>query len=219
MVSRRGFLGAVVSAGVAVTVPVAIAEPASAAPAKGGKLSNNGWRIDRAAIQTYRIEGSGASIALHRGTAAVVLLHVARRWHYEIGRLDTGEGGGAHGYLPTIRADADYESNYLSGTAIALFPTAYPVNGFERLSPLHETIVRDILADCEGSVAWGGDFTPRKHGHFHVIAAANDPTLRAVGRRLDTTAQRVVTKQTPGQVDDPNSAARRAKAAKVRAIR
>ncbi|MGK5521148.1 hypothetical protein ACSNN9_17570 [Micromonospora sp. URMC 107] len=174
-------------------------------------MSANGWKIDPAAITTYRVEGSNASVALRRGRAAAVLLHIARRWHYEIAPLDTGEGGGITGHTTRRTIRAGFESNYLSGTALALHPTAYPTGGSERLWPHHEAIVRDILADCQGTVVWGGDLNPAKASHFEIVARPADKVLAQVAAYLDTSAQTKFKSQTAGMVADPATPARREK--------
>jgi hypothetical protein len=206
MISRRSLLGAAAGAGALTLVP--------GAPAHARDGSQNGWRIDPAAIATYRIEGSAASVALRRGATAAVLLHIARRWHYEIAPLDTGEGGVA-GYTAGRAVRAVYESNYFSGTAIALYPDAYPVGGSERLWPHHELIVRDILVDCEGIVAWGGDLSPVKASHFHVAVRPGNKALARVGARLDTSRHTALRGQAAGAVEDPGTPERREKARKL----
>jgi hypothetical protein len=178
MTTRRTLLGATAGAGLLTLLPLS---PAAA--------SAGGWPVEAGTITTFRIAGSRASVALRRGEPAAVLLHVARRWHYEIAALDTGEGGGVTGG-PT-------------GTSLALHPTAYPAGGSERLWPHHEMIVRDILLDCEGTVVWGGDLTPVAASHFHLAAGPGDSTLARVAARLDTTAQAASRRQTAGRVADP----------------
>ena len=173
------------------------------------------WDIDPDVIATHRIEGSRAAVRLREGVAAAVLLHVARRWHYEIAQLDTGEGGRITGYTADRTVGASFESNYLSGTAIALHPTAYPLGGSEPLWPRHEVIVRDILVDCEGTVVWGGDLAPVKVSHFHLVARPDDKLLARVGARLDTSRHTEVRTQTAGAVADPATPARRERARKL----
>lgn len=209
MVTRRNILGA---AGAGV-LALAAGAPAAAAGRTSdtwtAHVSANGWPIEPAAVATYRIEGSAASVALRRGDAAAVLLHVARRWHYEIAALDSGEGGIA-GHTIRRLVRADFESNHLSGTAVVLYPTAYPLGGSERLWPHQEAIVRDILADCGGTVVWGGDLRPAKASHFHLAARPGDRALVQVAARLDTSRHRTFRSQTAGVVADPAAPARRA---------
>jgi hypothetical protein len=214
MITRRSLLGVAAGAGALALAPAAPAR-ADVTGRWARDTSANGWRIDPAAIATYRIEGSAASVALRKGAAAAVLLHVARRWHYEIAAIDTGEGGGVAGYTPRRTVRAAYESNYFSGTAAALHPTAYPVGGSEQLWPHHEVIVRDILLDCEGTVAWGGDLNPVKASHFHLAAGPKDKTLARVAARLDTSRHAEFKDQTAGIVADPATPARRDKARKL----
>ncbi|GAA4716248.1 hypothetical protein [Phytohabitans rumicis] len=208
MITRRILLGAAAGAGALALTP-------TAAAAAAAKVSANGWPIDPTAIATYRVEGSAASVALRRGPAAAVLLHIARRWHYEIAPVDTGEGGGIAGHTARRAVRAAFETNYLSGTAIALHPTAYPVGGSERLWPHHEAIVRDILVDCAGTVVWGGDLSPATASHFHVAAAPRDRALARVADLLDPGEHAVLAAQTAGTVADPATPDRRERARRL----
>lgn len=226
MISRRSLLTAAAGAGVlAVAQGALIPAAANAADAATGpaqwtrKTSANGWRIDPAAIAVHRIQGTATSVSLHKGDAAAVLLHIARRWHYEIAAIDTGEGGGIAAHTTRRTVGADFESNHLSGTAIALHPTAYPLAGSERLWPHHEAIVRDILVDCEGTIAWGGDLAPAKASHFHIAARPGDKALARVAARLDTSRHTEFRAQTAGTVADPAAPARRVKARRLRPVR
>lgn len=213
MITRRALLGGAAGTGVLALLPHT---PALAAEEHGqtwsGEVSTNGWRIDPTTISFHTIQGSEAAVALRQGAVAAVLLHVARRWHYEIAPLDTGEGGGITGYTAQRAVKAHFESNYLSGTAIAIHPTAFPVGGSERLWAQHEAIVRDILLDGEGVVAWGGDLTPTKFSHFEIAVPPGEEVLAQVAARLDTSMHRELMAQTAGQVADPATPARRRQA-------
>lgn len=214
MITRRTLLGAAAGAGVLAFVPTGLAYATD--PGVGAwtrDTSANGWPIDHTAIATHRVEGAATSVALRDGDVATVLLHIARRWHYEIAPLDTGEGGGIAGYTTHRTVQTDFESNYLSGTAVALHPTAYPAGGSERLWPHHETIVRDILLDCAGTVIWGGDLTPAKASHFQLAVLPGDSALIQAAARIDTTYRATSRSRTAGMVEDPAVPARRDRAA------
>ncbi|WP_406165195.1 hypothetical protein OIE52_00910 [Streptomyces canus] len=174
----------------------------------------NGWPIAPDAVSTHQVEGSTASVALRDGAVATVLLHVARRWHYEIAPLDTGQGGGISGHTAHRTIAADYESNYLSGTALCLHPGAYPLGGSEELWPHHELIVRDILLDCEGTVVWGGDLDPVKPSHFHIAAGPDSEALAHVAERLSPQPG-VERTRGAGAVRDPAHPSRRVKARRL----
>jgi hypothetical protein len=215
VITRRSLL---TSAGVTVLGLTAGALDATAATESSqweGNVSANGWTIDPTEIAAVKVAGSTATVVLRAGAAGAVLLHVIRRWHYEIGPVDTLEGGGLAGHTTDRTVAADFESNHLSGTAVALHPAAYPLRGQDSLWPHHELFVRDILVDCAGTVVWGGDLTPAKRSHFHIAAQSGSRALSQVAERLRTdihTAQRPFI----GRPADPSAPDRRAQAERLR---
>ncbi|WP_260328173.1 M15 family metallopeptidase [Streptomyces sp. Ag109_O5-1] len=136
---------------------------------------------DRAAL--FRVEGANAAVPLLKGDVATVLLHVARRFSYEIDMLRPGDVQGHTGHRTV---GAGFESNHLSGTAIAIRPLFYPL-GAQRgtgLSDLEKIVVADILADCQGVIAWGGNAKPVKESHFQIDVRPGDPGLARLARRI-----------------------------------
>ncbi|MET9296629.1 hypothetical protein [Streptomyces sp. NPDC003077] len=189
--SRRRVLataGAVAGAaalGLPALTPTATAAPLrpdQAATTWRGSRSANGWKILGQA-ETHPIEGSGHSVRLAGGEAATLLLHVARRFHYEIDELRADDVTG-HRTSRTVRRP--HESNYLSGTAIAIRPHAYPLGVRGGLYPHELVVVRDILAELDGAVAWGGDFDVPQESHFEVALGPTHPKVRGVARKLRT---------------------------------
>jgi hypothetical protein len=194
---RRGFLTAVglVGATSALSLgfaPAATASPRAAAGATGGHWSGgrsaNGWAVKDGAggsdgIAVHRVEGSNASVALLAGDVATVLLHVTRRFHYEIRTLKAGD---VHGHTTDRSVRADQESNYLSGTAVALCPDLYPAGARGGLFPHEIAVVRDILAECEAVVRWGGDDPDvPKEGHFQIDVRPGDAALRKLADTIE----------------------------------
>ncbi|MFI1889720.1 hypothetical protein [Streptomyces jumonjinensis] len=184
--SRRRFVGATgAAAGVAVLGSLGAAGPAAAAaPAASGvwrgNRSANGWPVLEEA-EEFDIEGSGRTVRLAGGDAAVILLHVARRFHYEIDQLRRGD---VHGHTRSRRTRERYESNYLSGTAIAIRPEGYPVGVKGGLYPRELVIVRDILVELDGAVVWGGDLSTPKESHFEIALKPGHPKLKGVARKI-----------------------------------
>ena len=210
MVTRRALVGGAAIAGAIALLPDEAAYAASDPVNRwDAGFSANGWPIAQANATDHRVTGSTATVALRPGITAAVLLHVARRWHYEIAALDSHRGASITGFTTERTVAARFESNYLSGTALAICPTAYPVNGVEPMPPHLQTIIRDILADCEGTVAWGGDLKPAKASHFQIDVPPRDARLRSVATRLDTRRHRRSSSQTAGAVADPAEANRR----------
>lgn len=190
---RRRFLvaGAGVAGGAALVAGgmpgTAVAAPAPAAPAAPaaqewqGRTSANGWRVVGSA-PSHRVEGAGGvSFTSLDGDVATVLTHVVRRYHYEIHTLGTGE---VTGHTGARAVAAPYESNYLSGTAVAIRPAQYPVRARDGFFPQELVIVRDILADLEGVVRWGGDESTPKESHFQIDVRPGDSGLRRVAAKL-----------------------------------
>jgi hypothetical protein len=157
--------------------------------------SANGWPVlDRSEL--VDIEGSGQQVALAPGAAATILTYVARRFHYEIDQLRPDD---VQGHTPLTSIDQPYESNYLSGTAIAIRPNAYPVGVSDGFYPAELIVIRDILTELEGVVTWGGDHDVPKESHFEIALPPQD-------RRIAQLAQRILKPGTvigeePGAID------------------
>lgn len=190
--TRRAVLG-----GIATTAAMAAGrwEPAQARPPRH---SANGWPLI-ARPPASRVEGADLSITLAPGPAAAVLLHFLRRFLYEVDHAVPQSELVSH--LPRPAGPARYETNHLSGTAIAIRPTWYPsgvAGGFDRSDIIR---IRDILADCEGLVRWGADADPVKESHFQIDVPPADPRLPLLAQRLE--------RRTPGLLIDPAAPQRR----------
>lgn len=145
-----------------------------------GGHSANGWPV-LPAVPAHRVEGSNATVGLAPGDVATVLLHVARRFSYEVGELEPGD---LQGHTGDRAVTAAFESNHLSGTALGVRPLLYPVGSHGGLFPHEEIVLRDILADCEGVVRWGGDLEPVKESHFQVDVPPGHAGLVRVAAKI-----------------------------------
>jgi len=197
--SRRRLFSVVgaVAAGTAATAAMpsaASAAPSPAAPSGSAPTrwtasrSENEWPvIDRASAGAFRVEGSDATATLltsagQPSDAATALLHVARRFHYDVAPLAAGD---IHGYLADRTIAAGFESNHLSGTGIALKPQAYPAGSAGNLYPYEVATIRRILADCEGVVSWHGDDPVRPaEGQFSIDVPPGDARLARVAAKI-----------------------------------
>ncbi|MDX3853437.1 M15 family metallopeptidase [Streptomyces sp. AK02-01A] len=145
-----------------------------------GTRSANGWPVlDNG--ENFTIEGSGLSVRLAAGSVAVILLHVARRFHYEINQLREGD---VRGHIRSRNILQRYESNHLSGTAVAIRPDAFPAGVKGGLYPYELVVVRDILTELDGVVAWGGDFATPKESHFEIAYRPEHPKVKGVARKI-----------------------------------
>ncbi|MFD5337502.1 hypothetical protein [Streptomyces hawaiiensis] len=187
-VLRTG-LGLTATAGLAT---LAVPSPASAstrAAAVGSSThptSANGWPMEpqadaSGAIWTRPVPGSSVSVALRIGEAATVLVHVIRRYHYEIDTLGKGE---VIGFRPADGSLKGYATNHASGTAVAIRPTWYPAGAKGGLFPHQLATLRDILKECQGVVAWGGDFRRPNESHFQIDVPPSDARVKRLAARI-----------------------------------
>ncbi|MEU6992343.1 hypothetical protein ABZ953_16995 [Streptomyces sp. NPDC046465] len=190
-VPRRSILWAgaacTASAGLMASPLPAHAAPSGTEPtAPPTRLSENGWPVEEAAdrggaIWTQPVPGSPLALPLRLGDVSTVLIHVVRRYHYEIDTLRPDE---VTGFTPPSRALRGHSTNHSSGTALAIRPGWYPPGVRGGLIEHHVAVVRDILAECRGVVAWGGTFPTPDESHFHIAVPPSDPQLRHVARRI-----------------------------------
>ncbi|MGW7671144.1 hypothetical protein ACWGJX_29050 [Streptomyces sp. NPDC054775] len=190
-VSRRTVLAraGIIAAAAAVTTltpSVATAAPIKAwkgAPA-GVPTSANGWPLEQQAnhistVWTRPVPGSGLEVDIRIGDAEAILLHVVRRFHYEVEQLHSVDIAGWQA-IDELTKNAP-ESNLASGTAVRIRPGAAAQGS---LFPLQEVVVRDILADCGGVVRWGGDDNLVDESLFYLDRGPNSHEVRDLARKL-----------------------------------
>lgn len=145
--------------------------------------SANGWPLlDEA--PGHRVEGAGSlTVHLTEGDPATVLLYVLRRYCYEVDMLDQRE---VIGHTTDRNVRAALESNQLSGTALTIRESAFPLGApaSNGMSDREITVVEDILATCEGVVAWGGETKPIKQSHFQINVRPHDPRLGRLAAKI-----------------------------------
>ncbi|WP_308405018.1 hypothetical protein [Streptomyces sp. B93] len=160
---------------------------ATAAPVNAPKkapASANGWTLEKEAnhvstVWTRPVAGTGLEVDIRIGDVEAILLHVVRRFHYEVEQLSPGD---LAGWQPIDGLHKDMpESNLASGTGVRIRPGA---GAGGSLFPLQVLTVRDILADCEGVVRWGGDDDPVDESLFYVDRGPDDASVRRLADRL-----------------------------------
>ncbi|WP_306213719.1 hypothetical protein [Actinoplanes sp. RD1] len=178
---------AAVTGAVAAAGSVLPATPASAREIRRPKrpaTSRNGWTIQSNAdrdsqVWTRTVAGTGLSVPVWIGDVEAILLHTIRRFHYEIEEIRPGDLVGWTPVNKVRRRSA--ESNLASGTAVRIRPGARAKGGFY---PLQEQVLRDVLADGEGLVRWGGDDREVDESLFYLVAGPRDERVRAIGDKL-----------------------------------
>ncbi|MEE1939620.1 hypothetical protein V1L54_09350 [Streptomyces sp. TRM 70361] len=178
-----------VGTAVAAAVPtgVATAAPSAGRPEKQPEkrpVSANGWEIeDRAdhisTVWTRPVSGTGLETALRIGDVEAVLVHVIRRFHYEVERINTIDLAGWRKLGGTSRKRP--ESNLSSGTAVRIRPGAGAEDSY---FPQQVLTIRDILADCEGTVRWGGDDEDVDESLYYVAVGPDSEALPRVAWKI-----------------------------------
>ncbi|MEU6103177.1 twin-arginine translocation signal domain-containing protein [Streptomyces flaveolus] len=161
--------------------------PAQAAEARKRPTSPNGWELvgkpnGVSPVWTRPVPGTGFGVPVRIGDVETVLVHVVRRFHYEIAALREGD---VAGWRAPSRVDVEgTEGNQASGTAVAIRPGSYPLGsagGFFRPELL---VIRDILAECNGIVRWSGDDHPPYEALFSIDVPPGDTRLRTLATTL-----------------------------------
>lgn len=212
--SRRAMLSATtVASAVAVVGPVPAAEGTTASGVGEavrtwrGSTTANGWPVCEAP-PLVAVEGTPLHVRLCSPDVIELLTHCIRRYFYEID--DTILPAELTTWVSDRGVEADFGSNRLSGTAVSIKPGWYPIGAVDGLPARDVTVLRDILADCEGVVAWGGDLQPAKHSHLEVVLGPTDPRVAAVAAKLRRWSTRP--DKGAGVTVDPFSTARRDRA-------
>ncbi|NUS10240.1 MAG: hypothetical protein HOV92_38900 [Streptomyces sp.] len=174
---RRALLLAGLAGAVAAGISLPTAAPASAATRT---TSANGWPVTTTGISTLPVPGTPASVALLEGDVSTVLLHVIRRFHYEVEEVGRHE---LAGHRPAAGLTG-HTTNYASGTAVEIRPAAYPLAATGVLFPQQLAVVRDILKECGGVVAWGGHLRRPHAAHFQIAVRPGDTRLRGLAQRI-----------------------------------
>ncbi|MEU6620222.1 hypothetical protein ABZ926_05480 [Streptomyces litmocidini] len=197
--TRRTVVRTAAVVGAAAALGPVLSATATAAPGTGAgtgavtgtrkprrpATSANGWTIqtnvDRdSQVWTRSVSGTGLTVPVWIGDVETVLLHVVRRFHYEVEELHAGD---LVGWRPAKEVRRRHpESNLASGTAVRIRPGTGATQG--SLFPLQLDAVRAVLADCGGVVRWGGDDKPVDESLFYIAVGPLDPRLADLAARI-----------------------------------
>jgi hypothetical protein len=150
-------------------------------------VSQNGWPAPPAHLATFPwITGKVAA-----GDPYTVFDYLCTRFNAEVERINKSWSWG-YDFRP-IRGSVTL-SNHASGTAVDLNAPAHPLGVTGTFSAKQTVAIRKILADLEGTIRWGGNYSGRKDEmHFGVFTNATE--LRGI-------ANRIKAKKMPGQVPE-----------------
>ncbi|MCX4559149.1 twin-arginine translocation signal domain-containing protein [Streptomyces umbrinus] len=183
VIGAAAALGSVVP-GTAVAAPKETPQSGPLGAPKKLPVSANGWTLEKEAnhvstVWTRPVAGTGLEVDVRIGDVELILVHVIRRFHYEVEQIRRIDLAGWQGIGKLRKALP--ESNLASGTAVRIRPGASAKGG---LFPLQELTLRDILADCEGVVRWGGDDDAVNESLFYIDAGPDDVRVTKVADKL-----------------------------------
>ncbi|WP_326698139.1 hypothetical protein OG909_12790 [Streptomyces sp. NBC_01754] len=152
------------------------------------KSSTNGWEMEKTAdgggsIASRPVPGTPlAGVGVRTGDVETVLIHVVRRFHYEISELRRGDviGWRSPG---TVRKGLP-EGNQASGTAVQIRPGFYPSGTKGGFFAQELVVLRDILAELDGVVRWGGDDRHADEALFYIDVEPGASQLTEVAQRI-----------------------------------
>ncbi|MCG0286457.1 hypothetical protein [Streptomyces sp. PSAA01] len=153
-----------------------------------GRPSPNGWEMEKVTdgggtIWSRPVPGTPLEgVTVRIGAPEAVLVHVIRRFHYEIDELRKGDVVGWRS-PGTVRKGLP-EGNLASGTAVRIRPGHYPPGVKGGFFPQQEVVLRDILAELDGVVRWGGDDRKPDESLFYLAVKPGDRRLAEVVAKL-----------------------------------
>ncbi|WP_369686988.1 hypothetical protein [Streptomyces somaliensis] len=114
------------------------------------------------------------------GAVETVLVHLIRRFHYEIAELQPGE---VVGWTAPDELQGPAR-NLASGTAVRIRPGHYPPGVRGGFFPLELAVIRDVLTELDGVVRWGGDDRTVDEALFYLAVGPDHTRLEAIAERL-----------------------------------
>ncbi|MFF9915670.1 twin-arginine translocation signal domain-containing protein [Streptomyces sp. NPDC013457] len=166
--------------------------------------SRNGWEMEKAtdqggSIRTRPVPGTPISgVAVRIGEVETVLVHLIRRFHYEVDSLRKGDVTGWRSPGQVRKGLA--EGNQASGTAVQIRPGHYPHGVTGGFFPNQELVIRDILAELDGVVRWGGDDAKADESLFYIDVRPDSRHLTQVAHKLQGWSEKPG-KGAGGQID------------------
>ncbi|MDT0346450.1 hypothetical protein [Streptomyces litchfieldiae] len=155
---------------------------------RAGRLSPNGWEMEKTTngggnIWTRPTPGTPLTgVTVRIGDAEAILIHVIRRFHYEISELRNDD---VTGWRSPSEVRRNWpEGNQASGTAVQIRPGFYPAGTSGGFSHLQLLVIRDILAELDGAVRWGGDDRHLNESLFYLDVGPDEPRLAEMVEKI-----------------------------------
>lgn len=136
-------------------------------------VSQNGWPVDPKRGKRL-IPGTNTSVIVADGPAGDVLMYVLSQVDKRVEDVDMNSTKGEAddwGYANRPVRGSTAVSNHASATAVDINATRHGLGREGTFTPAQVTEIHKILAEVDGTVRWGGDYTGRKDEmHFEINA-------------------------------------------------
>lgn len=141
--------------------------------------SQNGYSAnDRSVVSRRLVPGTNVALTVRNGAPGDLLLWVLSQFDRRVEDLDMDSTRGEDddwGYAERpIRGSISVLSNHASGTAVDANATRHPLGVANTFTSTQKAAIRQILAECQGCVRWGGDFDRPDEMHFEIVKGPAD---------------------------------------------
>ena len=142
-------------------------------------VSQNGWSANDVSLTTS-ISVPGGKLRVRKGGVAVIMQFIAEQFHSKVEPL---KWPGNWGYAERPIRGGSSLSNHASGTAIDLNAPAHWLGARGTFTSRQVKEIRKILAACEGTIRWGGDYKSRADEmHFEIVKGSSE--VNRVAKKL-----------------------------------
>ena len=167
-------------------VPIPQTRPADlGVVAQDGPRSQNGWPVNPPLV-TRDVPGTNVRLRVAEGPAGDVLIHVASQVSARVEDISMDSDAGERddwAYAHRNVRGSEAVSNHASGTAIDLNATRHVLGARDTFTPTQMQEIRNIMAEYDGVVRWGGDYRGRADEmHFEIVGSQAE--VQAVADRL-----------------------------------
>jgi hypothetical protein len=148
--------------------------PQTRPPQQGGRVSQNGWPVNPPR-SPHTIPGTNVRVTVADGPAGQVLMHVLGQVNARVEDIAMNSDRNERddwGYAERNVRGSEAVSNHASGTAVDINATRHALGASGTFTPAQVAEIHRILAEVDGVVRWGGDYTGRRDEmHFEIIGS------------------------------------------------
>lgn len=118
---------------------------------------------------------------IRSGEVATVLHYVGQQFNNRVEKL---VNGWCWGFANKLISASNVTSNHASGTAIDLNAPNHPQYKKGTFSNKQVDEIHKILAECDGVIAWGGDYSAARVDEMHFEINKGQAEVAALARKL-----------------------------------